>query len=54
MVYPPSMIIFRNQLLVWEVLSIEQLTIDDFIILKYIAPKPVYVIVGSNTPQKLP
>ena len=48
------MIIFRNQLLVWEVLGLEQLKIDDFLILKYISPKPVYVIVGVNDPSKFP
>ena len=54
MVYPPSVIIFKNQLLVWEVPGIENITIDDFILLKYVRPKPVYVIVGVNNVAKFP
>ena len=54
MAYPPSMIIFPHQLLVWEVPSLEQLKIEDFLILKYVTPRPTYVIVGVNNPQKFP
>jgi uncharacterized protein len=46
MSYPPSLIIFPKQVLIWEVPSAENITIDDFIILKYITPKPTYVVVG--------
>jgi len=54
MTYPPSMIIFPQQMLVWEVPSLEQLKIEDFLILKYVHPKPTYVIVGVNNPDKFP
>ena len=48
------MILFPNQCLVWEVVSAEQLTIDDFVIMKYVTPKPTYVIVGINDISKFP
>ena len=48
------MIIFPKQLLVWEVLTIETLKIEDFILLKYITPKPTYIVVGVNEPEKFP
>lgn len=48
------MIVFPHQALVWEVPNLEQLKIDDFLILKYINPKPSYVIVGVNNPNKFP
>ncbi len=54
MVYPHSLIVFPTQALLWEVASLEALTIDHFIILKYIHPKPSYVIIGVNHPQKFP
>lgn len=54
MTYPPSMIIFPQQMLVWEVPSLEQLKIEDFLILKYVHPKPTYVIVGVNNSDKFP
>jgi uncharacterized protein len=54
MAYPHSLIVFPNQVLIWEVLSVESLTIDDFIILKYIHPKPTYVIAGVMNPSKFP
>lgn len=46
MVYPPSLVIFTKQAFVWEVLTLQSLSIDDFSILKHITPKPTYVIVG--------
>ena len=48
------MIVFRTQMFVWEVTGVESLTLDDFTILKYISPKPTYVIVGVNDPEKFP
>jgi len=48
------MIIFPQQMLVWEVPSLEQLKIEDFLILKYVHPKPTYVIVGVNNSDKFP
>ncbi len=54
MIYPHSLIIFPKQVLIWEVPSAEKITIDDFIILKYIHPRPVYVIVAVNHPEKFP
>jgi uncharacterized protein len=54
MSYPHSLIVFPNQVLIWEVLSAETVSIDDFIILKYIQPKPTYVVVGVNNPEKFP
>lgn len=54
MEYPHSLIVFPNQVLLWEVPAAESITIDHFIILKYIAPKPTYVVVGVNNPAKFP
>lgn len=54
MVYPHSLIIFPKQALVWEVPTPDNITIDDFIILKYIFPRPTYVIVGLTHPEKFP
>lgn len=54
MIYPPCMIVFRTQCLVWEVLNVEQLHLDDFIIMKYVVPKPTYVIVGVSDVAKFP
>lgn len=54
MVYPPSLIIFPKQVLVWEVASVEDLCIDHFILLKYVHPRPTYVIVGLPNPALLP
>lgn len=54
MAYPHSLIVFPTQVLIWEVLSAESLTIDDFILLKYVHPKPTYVVVGLTNPQKFP
>lgn len=34
--------------------SVEDLSIDHFIILKYIHPKPTYVIIGLPNPALLP
>jgi uncharacterized protein len=54
MVYPPSAIIFPNQVLLWEVAGADRLTIDDFIILKYVKPKPTYIVVGLLKPETFP
>jgi hypothetical protein len=54
MVYPHSLIVFPTQAFLWEVPSAEAINIDHFIILKYINPKPTYVIVGVNRPEKFP
>ena len=48
MPYPPSMILFPHQVLVWEAISVEALTHKEFSILRYIHPRPTYVIVGCN------
>jgi len=54
MVYPHSLIVFPTQVLLWEVPSAEAISIDHFIILKYINPKPTYIIVGVKKPEKFP
>jgi len=54
MVYPPSVILFPTQVLLWEIVGADTLTIDDFIILKYVKPKPTYVVVGVLKPEKFP
>lgn len=52
--YPPSMIVFPKQTLIWDVKDVESLTINDFTILKYVSPAPTYVIVGLSEPKKFP
>lgn len=52
--YPPCLIVFPKQTLVWEVSSTESLTPDDFLLLKYLTPKPTYVIVGVTNPDAFP
>jgi hypothetical protein len=54
MVYPPCAIVFPTQALVWEVAGANTITIDDFIILKYVKPKPTYVVVGLLKPENFP
>lgn len=44
--YPPSVILTPNQILNWEVESPESIKIENFAILKCLAPMPDYVIVG--------
>ncbi len=52
-IYPPSLILNPHQLLNWEVLEAAQLGIDHFSILKFINPRPTYVIVGVPDTEKI-
>lgn len=44
--YPPAVILTPNQILNWEVESPETIKIENFAILKCLAPIPEYVLIG--------
>jgi uncharacterized protein len=54
MLYPSSIIIVPKQVFIWEVLTVENIKLDDFCLAKYLSPKPTYLIVGINNIKQFP
>ena len=52
--YPPSIIISPNQILNWELRSMDEVTIEHFKIIEVVFPPPTYLIIGCTKPDKFP